>query len=85
MRFVRLVRFPGKDLGEVASASAVRSPLPHGPPIPQTIRNNAAMQADGFRVQAANVGAQSNLYSASAANMMDALPNAGPRRSVEKR
>jgi hypothetical protein len=40
----------------------------------QTIRNNAAMQAYGFRVQSANAGAQSNLYSASAANTMAALP-----------
>jgi hypothetical protein len=40
----------------------------------QTIRNNAAMQAYGFRVQAANAGAQSNLHSASAANTMAALP-----------
>jgi hypothetical protein len=40
----------------------------------QTIRNNAAMQAYGFRVQAANAGAQSELYRQSAANTMDALP-----------
>jgi hypothetical protein len=40
----------------------------------QTVRNNAALQAYGFRVQAANAGAQSNLYSASAANTMAALP-----------
>ena len=40
----------------------------------QTVRNNAAMQAYGFRVQAANAGAQSNLYSANAANATAALP-----------
>lgn len=40
----------------------------------RTIRNNAAMQAYGFRVQAANAGAQSNLSSASAANTMANLP-----------
>jgi hypothetical protein len=40
----------------------------------QTIRNNAAMQAYGFRVQAANAGAQSDLYRQSAANTMAALP-----------
>lgn len=40
----------------------------------RTIRNNAAMQAYGFRVQAANAGAQSELYRQSAANTMDALP-----------
>jgi hypothetical protein len=40
----------------------------------QTIRNNAAMHAYGFRVQAANAGAQSNLSSASAASTMANLP-----------
>ncbi|MBN9086238.1 MAG: hypothetical protein J0J01_04980 [Reyranella sp.] len=40
----------------------------------QTIRNNAAMQAYGFRVQAANAGAQSELYRQSADNTMAALP-----------
>ena len=40
----------------------------------ETIRNNAAMQAYGFRVQAANAGAQSQLYQQSAANTLAALP-----------
>jgi hypothetical protein len=40
----------------------------------QTIRNNAAMQAYGLRVQAANAGAQSDLYRQSAANTLAALP-----------
>jgi hypothetical protein len=40
----------------------------------QAIRNNAALQAYGYRVQAANAGGQAGAASASAANTMAALP-----------
>lgn len=40
----------------------------------QTIRNNAALKAYGYRVQAANTGAEANLDDYKAASTMAALP-----------
>ena len=40
----------------------------------QTIRNNAALKAYGYRVQAANTGAEANLDDLKAANTTAALP-----------
>ena len=40
----------------------------------QTIRNNAAVKAYGYRVQGANAGADANLDDYKAANAMSALP-----------
>ena len=40
----------------------------------QTIRNNAAQQAYGYRLQAANAAGDAGRYSASAANTMADLP-----------